>query len=445
MAKLAFAFKTDTGSIPGKNEDSFLCEDNLFIIAEGVGGEYLDEIAKEMACRVIRNVFFSHLKEMHSPSDALLYAIKEANRDILREGKKIGQKMAASVSVVYVRDTIVYFTHLGDSRVYCLQKGEIVQLTRDHTVAKEGPPASTKARDVRHKFALTEALGLRASPPVEVKKFALHEKDLILMTTEGLTGRLSDMQIQKISLKSNNVKKLCSQLIYEARRIDRDRSMSVGLIRLDRKVPLRKNLILTYSGLIFVCVALIAFYSREHVWKSAADESVAATQIAPEEKAEKQEAAPLPEKEETARPTQQERVPTPLKHSPLPEEKEGPSKQTHEKEIYAFVRAWEKAWEKTAGQKGDMETYMVFYSENFSSGGFNKAAWKRDKEKKNRKKHWIRLEMRDVRIMGTSAGPFVEVRFGQIYKSSNFSIHSRKKLVLGKENSDWKILSEKTY
>ena len=63
MAKLAVAFKTDTGSIPGKSEDSFLCEDHLFIIAEGVGGEYLDEIAKEMACRVIRNSFFRHLKE----------------------------------------------------------------------------------------------------------------------------------------------------------------------------------------------------------------------------------------------------------------------------------------------------------------------------------------------------------------------------------------------
>lgn len=445
MAKLTVAFKTDTGSIPGKSEDSFLVEDNLFIIAEGVGGEYLDEIAKEMACRVIRNAFFSHLKEMYSPSDALLFAMKEANREILREGKKIGQKMAASVGVVYVRDTIVYFAHLGDARIYCLQKGEIVQLTRDHTVAKEDSPALSKARDARHKFALTEALGLRVSPPVEVKKFALHEKDLILMTTEGLTGRLSDMQIQKTSLKSTNVKKLCSQLIYEARRIDRDRSMTVGLIRLDRKVPLRKNLILSYSGLIFVCVALIAFYSRENGWKSPADGRVAVTQTASEEKTEKQETFLSPERKEAVQPARREPVPPPPEPAPLPEITKESAKPTRENEIQAFVAAWEKAWEKTAGQRGEMETYMAFYSESFSSGGFNKAAWKRDKTIKNRKKRWIRLEMRDVRIEGSSAGPRVEVCFRQIYKSSNFSINSRKKLVICREGSGWKILREKTY
>ena len=445
MAKLAVAFKTDTGSIPGKSEDSFLCEDNLFIVAEGVGGEYLDEIAKEMAFRVIRDAFFSHIQETHSPSDALLHAIREANREILKEGKKIGQKMAASVSVVYVRDTIVYFTHIGDSRIYCLQKGEIVQLTRDHTVAKEDPPTSPKARDAGHKFALTEALGLRASPPVEVKKFALNEKDLILMTTEGLTGRLSDMQIQKISLKSTNVKKLCSQLIYEARRIDRDRSMTVGLIRLDRKVPLRKPVILAYSGLIFVSVALIAFYSRNYSWKAAMDETVAVTQGAPEVKAEETEPLPLPEEKEVVRPILQESLPDIPKPSFFPEAKKKPSKPIREKEIVAFVTAWEKAWEKTAGSKGDMESYMAFYSGRFSSGGLTKAAWKRDKTKKNRKKRWINLQIRNVRIIGSLKRPHIEVRFRQVYKSSNFSVNSRKKLILRRENSGWKILRETTF
>ncbi len=445
MAKLAVAFKTDTGSIPGKSEDSFLCEDNLFIIAEGVGGEYLHEIAEEMALRVIRDAFFDHIQETHSPSDALLHAVRRANREMLKEGKKIGQKMAVSVGVVYVRDMIVYFTHIGDSRIYCLQKGEIVQLTRDHAVAKEDLPTSPKARDVGHKLALTEALGLRASPPLEVKKFALHEKDLILLTTEGLTGRLSDMQIQKISLKSTNVKKLCGQLIYEARRIDRERSMTVGLIRLDRKVPLRKHVILGYSGLIFVSVALIALYSGNHRWKVAMDEPVAVTQGVPEVKAEETEPLSLPEEKEVVGSILQEPLPDIPKPFPLPEVKKKPAKPIREKEIVAFVTAWEKAWEETAGLNGDMETYMAFYSGGFSSGGLTKTAWKRDTAKKNRKKRWINLEIRNVRIIGSLEGPHVEVHFRQVYKSSDFSVNSRKKLTLCKENSEWKILSETTF
>lgn len=266
------------------------------------------------------------------------------------------------------------------------------------------------------------------------------------MTTEGLTGRLSDMQIQKISLKSTNVKKLCSQLIYEARRINRDRIMTVGLIRLDRKVPVRKNLIMAYGGLLFVCIAVIAFYFREHSWKIAPDEPVAMTQTAPEEEAAKPKVDPPTEKEETSPPPAfQEPLRTPEEPSSFHPNEKVTLKQTHEKEIHEFVAAWEQAWEKTAGPKGDIETYMNFYSEKFSSGGFNKTAWKRDKAKKSQEKRWIQLEMRDVRILGALEGSRVEVRFRQIYKSSNFSVNSRKKLVLGRENSTWKILSEKTY
>ncbi len=280
--KLAVAFETDTGDIPGKNEDSFLNENNLFFVAEGVGGKYLDDIATEMARRVIRSAFFSHLGEMHSPADALLYAMKEANREILKEAKKIGQTMAACVSVVYVRDTIVYFTHLGDSRIYCLQKGEIVRLTRDHLTAVGNPAELSNVRDKRRGQALTEGLGLQQSPPIEVKKFVLHEKELILMTTAGLTGRLSDMQIQKTSLNSGNVKKLCGQLLYEARRIDRHHSMTLGLIRLEKKSPVRRKWMLAYFGLIVFGLSLIGFYLQNNYWKDAEEEHVAVTPVAPE-------------------------------------------------------------------------------------------------------------------------------------------------------------------
>ena len=155
MSNLKIVFKTYTAG--NKEEgDSFLYGDNLFIIAEGLGGEYLSEIAKERACRIIHDSFFSHLSETHSPGNALTYALEEANKNILNERRKLGEKMAASVGVVYIRDKIMYFSHLGDSRIYSLHHKELNQLTRDHTIQEEDPFAKAKYRDLRVINALTD-------------------------------------------------------------------------------------------------------------------------------------------------------------------------------------------------------------------------------------------------------------------------------------------------
>ena len=98
MDTLNIAFKTRIGGQNHKDEESFLCGDNLFIVVEGMGGEYLSDIAKERACQTIYNSFFKHLSEKHSPSDALYSALRAANDEILMERKKLGEKMAASLS-----------------------------------------------------------------------------------------------------------------------------------------------------------------------------------------------------------------------------------------------------------------------------------------------------------------------------------------------------------
>ena len=132
MDGLRIAFKTYMGSQEGKEGAPFLYGDNLFIVAEGVGGEHLREIIEERVCQIIYESFFRHLSEVHSPYDALIYALEKANKGILDERKKFGMKMAASASVVYIKDKIMYFTHLGDSRIYCLHGDELNQLTRGY-------------------------------------------------------------------------------------------------------------------------------------------------------------------------------------------------------------------------------------------------------------------------------------------------------------------------
>ncbi len=114
-------------------------------------------------------------------------------------------------------------------------------------------------------------------------------------------------------------------------------------------------------------------------------------------------------------------------------------------EIYSFIAAWKAAWENTTKGKAGIERYISFYSANFDSKGLGQNGWKRDKAEKGRYKSWINVDLIDIRIDEPGADNFIEVRFLQDYRSSNYSEKSKKMLVIKKEKTGWKITTEKAY
>ncbi len=112
-------------------------------------------------------------------------------------------------------------------------------------------------------------------------------------------------------------------------------------------------------------------------------------------------------------------------------------------EIEKWLLEWATAWEKCAGENGDMEAYASCYSDDFSSSGFDKNEWQKDKLEKNRKKEWIRVKLDNINIVGPLGDGIYEAKFTQIYQSSNYSDTSRQIFVLKKEVSGWKIIGFK--
>ncbi len=438
MEKLQVAFKMHKGAEHGKEGDSFLYRDNLFIVAEGVGGEYVSEIAQQRACRIIPESFFKHLSEVQSPGYAIIHALRKANEGILNEREKLGRKMAVSVSVVYVRDRVMYFTHLGDSRIYCLQDGELSQLTRDHTLKEEDAFEKDRFRDPRLMKALTEGLGIHQLPSIKVKKFPLQQKDLILMTTEGLTTHVSNREILDLSSKTNNLEKLCSRLIDLANKKGGNGDMTVGALRVGEPSKKRRNIIITYSALSLLILLVVAGYALKYGGSRTVEDHAKVEQPI--------QGRSVPKKETKTdkgiiRPpdNQVKDVQT------LQEEGEQPPEASLDDKIYAFIGDWKAAWENTVGEKSNMDNYISFYSDDFNSKGLDKNGWKQDKGSKGKNKLWIRIELSDIKISELKDGNQIEVRFLQGYKSSNYLEKTRKLLVLNKEETGWKIVTERTY
>jgi hypothetical protein len=118
------------------------------------------------------------------------------------------------------------------------------------------------------------------------------------------------------------------------------------------------------------------------------------------------------------------------------------SRQDMRAEILDFLTRWKGAWEKTAGKDGNMESYIAFYSDAFSTRGLDKNGWWADKKLKNRRKSYIKIHLSDVRISPPDPDGTLTVTFSQDFRSSNYSSRSEKTLVLRQEAGGWKILAD---
>lgn len=112
--------------------------------------------------------------------------------------------------------------------------------------------------------------------------------------------------------------------------------------------------------------------------------------------------------------------------------------------VNVFLADWLKAWEETAGEHGDIISYGAMYSDTFKSGKFNRDGWVKDKTRKNSRKEWIKLSLKDIEIKQGADGQIL-VRFGQEYTSSNHSDTTKKELVITREAGFWKIVKETTF
>jgi protein phosphatase len=236
--KISYAAKTDVGMKRTHNEDYFsLVEDEqLFIVADGMGGHASGEVASKMAAEVISE-FYQRTKDEEATwpfkldrslsylENRLVCSVRLANLRIFETAsREIRYKgMGTTIVASMVRGDKVYFGHVGDSRSYRIRKGEIVQLTRDHSLLedyKEAKPDMTEEeeRNFPHKNVITRALGMRETVQVDIKSHQIEDGDIYVMCSDGLSGMLSDPKILEIVTKAESIERAVAELTDNANR-----------------------------------------------------------------------------------------------------------------------------------------------------------------------------------------------------------------------------------
>ncbi|HJZ87819.1 MAG TPA: Stp1/IreP family PP2C-type Ser/Thr phosphatase [Polyangia bacterium] len=236
--KIRYAAKTDVGMKRTHNEDYFsLIEDEqLFIVADGMGGHASGEVASKMAADAVSE-FYQRTKDEDATwpykmdrqlsyiENRLVCGIKLANyriyeaasRDLRYKG------MGTTIVAALVNGEKIYIAHVGDSRAYRLRNGSIHQITRDHSLLedyKDAKPDMTdeEQRNFPHKNVITRALGMRDSVQVDIKHEMIQDGDVFLLCSDGLSGMVEDPAILQIVQTSADLERAVAELVDQANR-----------------------------------------------------------------------------------------------------------------------------------------------------------------------------------------------------------------------------------
>src|SRR5687768_6656386 len=125
--KISVGAKTDVGLVREGNEDSYLIEEPVFVVADGMGGHLAGDVASSIAVDVIaRRAQDTDL----GVEDALRGAVRDANAAIWErsQGGPQLRGMGTTCTLLIVVDSEARFAHVGDSRAYLFRDGELSQL-----------------------------------------------------------------------------------------------------------------------------------------------------------------------------------------------------------------------------------------------------------------------------------------------------------------------------
>ena len=204
--------KTDKGILRHSNQDAFsfgTFDDGAVwaVVCDGMGGANGGNIASSIAVEnlsaSLQSGYRPNMSEM-SVKNLLTSAVNAANVKVFSKSREDASLsgMGTTVVAVLIFSNTTYIAHAGDSRAYAFADGQLVQLTRDHSIVQrlieEGKITKDEAKIHPRKNVITRALGVDESVDVEFTVADLSNGSTMLICTDGLTNFASNEEIVEL-------------------------------------------------------------------------------------------------------------------------------------------------------------------------------------------------------------------------------------------------------
>lgn len=244
---MQFAAKTDIGKLRDRNEDLYYFDKRLqlFAIADGMSGHERGDLASKLTIDVIQEWAQTqtslHNNLHYTKRLAILRNFAEkANQRLYTTSKKGGKTRGMGTTLIACFVTFSYLTyvHVGDSRLYVLRAGKLIQITIDDSLVQkmieQNKITLEEGRVHEKRNIITQAIGLRETINVKADVYPLVHGDIVFACTDGLYDSIvDDQEIVDIITSAVNLKEACNNLVNAALDYGGTDNITVLLSRID--------------------------------------------------------------------------------------------------------------------------------------------------------------------------------------------------------------------
>lgn len=266
--------KTDVGRVRRGNEDNFLVLDLsteqtwfgtdganpperltrfdlgnkglVLVVSDGMGGALAGDVASRMAVESVKEMMIGpeggdsscdpELDLVECLKNATIYANLAIHHRSQEDSRCAG--MGATFTGAAIRGDSLDLVQVGDSRGYIIRKDHIRLATKDQSLVQQlvdvGQISESEAETHMFRNVILQALGAQSDVSPVTGRIRLRQGDVLLLCSDGLSGKLRSDDIQKIVVNSQgDLSKACDLLIDEANNRGGEDNITVVLARFD--------------------------------------------------------------------------------------------------------------------------------------------------------------------------------------------------------------------
>lgn len=222
--------RTEIGNRPSQQDRALICQGNeeLFaFLCDGMGGTAQGEMASQRTTDLLHDLFSdsdTHEMALKRPAEFLKLALTKSDEAIHHYAGPNRGGTTLTV-LLLIRDQL-YWASVGDSRLYILRGNEIVQATRDHNYHLYLDELARQNRITPERYqaelpkgrALISYIGMGGIRLFDLSRcpFPVLSRDIFLLSSDGLTGLLSERDIQSALQSGGTLEQRADRLMQKA-------------------------------------------------------------------------------------------------------------------------------------------------------------------------------------------------------------------------------------
>ena len=245
---MRYSALTDIGLVRSNNEDSLYAGDsavgrldNLFIVADGMGGHVGGEYASAFVVSKIPDLLDKR-KHEENISDTLLIVTDRTNKalyQLSRNDKRL-QGMGSTLVMTSIEGGTAHVINVGDSRLYHFD-GTLTQVTNDHSLVEEMVAEGKLTKDdpfyAANKNVITRAMGITARVEPDYFRVPLGPGSRLLLCSDGLSGMVDDAAIAEVLANEPDTAAAAEKLMALAKEAGGRDNITVIVVDPDLEAP----------------------------------------------------------------------------------------------------------------------------------------------------------------------------------------------------------------